>query len=282
MNAEYQATTGTEPSGFICPVCLRDVDVDRVTQAHAPAEKVGGKVVTYICATCNSDMGSRYEAGGVDAVRRRRGLVAGEWTDKGRVGSGLPGRNLIGSTIKVKKSAEGAQEIHIYGPKAGTHAHTRWLEEINLIIEGRDARFEMIGPSNEVVHRAYMSWAYLALVGLLGYRFATSPPARLVANALLASGRELFGASAVVQIDAVENDLSFEPSYPVGLITAESTGSPDAFGWRYGPVICIFPLRTDRAGQIYQLLERVEKATGRWYRADPEGLLRHLAPQAID
>jgi hypothetical protein len=36
MNAEYQATTGTEPSGFICPVCLRDVDVDRVTQAHAP------------------------------------------------------------------------------------------------------------------------------------------------------------------------------------------------------------------------------------------------------
>jgi hypothetical protein len=282
MNDEYQALTGAEPAGFICPVCLTDVPVSSVTRAHAPAQAVGGHVVTYICGGCNSAFGQHFEPGAIDAIRRQRGIRAGEWTEKWRVGSDRPGRSRIKTTVVVRQDPmTGEQELHIHGPKAGTAAHKRWLEEVDLIVrQGADGRMEGKYASNEIVHYAYMSWAYLALVGAAGYAFALSEPGRLVAEAMLAPDLTLMGSFAVVKVDDVPAEPEFEPSYPVAMSTSADPESPDAFGWRFGPVICVFPLRNDPTGEIYKTLGNTAVGNGAWYAADPEGLRRYLLDPA--
>lgn len=278
MNAAYEAVTGKQPTGFVCPVCLADVPTSRVTRAHAPAEAVGGHVTTYICADCNSILGRRYEAGAVSMIVRRRGVRMGEWVEDWRFGSDAPGRSSIKTKVVIKQDRSGKQEYHILGPKSGTAAHSRWVEEIELITRGgHDGRFEGKYPSNAVVHHAYVSWAFLALVSAVGYAFALSEPARLVANAMLTADLAVMGEAAVVKLDGVPEEPEFEPSYAVMLSTANDPSAPDAFGWRFGPVICIFPLRHDTSGSIYRTLGNVDKATGAWYAVNPDALGAYLA-----
>ncbi len=58
----YEATTGTRPRGFCCPLCLRLLDRGCASRAHYPAEQVGGRRWTLLCTACNSFLGTAYES----------------------------------------------------------------------------------------------------------------------------------------------------------------------------------------------------------------------------
>lgn len=279
MNLDHEAVTGVRPAGFVCPVCREDVDARRATWGHAPAEAVGGRVATLICDRCNSTFGTRFEAAAAKAVIRRRGILAGEWTEDIAIGSGQPGRNPIKAKVRlVRDGSTGELAWHIHGPKPGTSAHARYLEEVSLIVRGGDGSTFKIttkDATNEVIHRAYMSWAFLALTGELGYTFALSEPGRMVADALLSRAFTLFGASAVVNVNGATPDLGFEPSGPVLATMAPLPAAADSFGWRFGPVLCLFALRDDQAGEIYSRMQ-AKKAVGSWEAVDPDVLRIYL------
>lgn len=283
MNVDYEAVTGMRPAGFVCPVCGQNVDPGRATRGHAPAKAVGGKVVTLICDTCNSTFGTRFEAAAVKAIIRRRGIRSGEWNEDIAMGSGQPGRNLINSKVTLRANpATGKTEWHVCGPKVGSPAHRRYLEEVDLIVRAGDGGLFQIttkSATNDVIHRAYMSWAFLAFTGQLGYTFALSEPGRLVAEALLSPTFTLFGASAVLNINNVAPKPDFEPSCPVLTTLDPLPAAADAFGWRYGPVICVFPLRDDATGEIYRKLQ-ARTAVGAWEEVDHEVLRTYLSDPA--
>lgn len=283
MNQDYEAVTSMRPAGFVCPVCRRAVDPGRATRGHAPAEAVGGKVVTLICDTCNSTFGTRFEAAAAKAIIRRRGIRSGEWSEDIAIGSGQPGRNPINSKVTLRANpATGKTQWHVRGPRAGTPAHTRYLEEVDLIVRAGDGgTFQITTESatNEVIHRAFMSWAFLSFTGLLGYTFALSEPGRLVADALLSPTFTLFGASAVLNVKNVPAEPELEPSCPVLTTLDPLPAAADAFGWRYGPVICVFPLRNDATGEIYRKLQ-AKPAVGAWEEVDPEVLRTYLSDPA--
>jgi hypothetical protein len=263
---------------FACPLCIRVLPASCSTAAHAPAEAVGGRVVTLLCRACNSFLGSEYEASAVRMIRAHvEAKTTGRWTETMRVGSGVPGRSKLKIPVTFVERPKGGHEIHFRPPKSGSAAARRWNEEVRIIAEQESGEFELTTSSPTNVARSIVSWGYLAAFGRIGYRFGASPGGRLVADGLLDPSSTALGSRSRLNVGGAELNGDLEPDTPLLWSTVGTMEHVDGWGWRFGNWIAILPLPWDAAGDIYRKLDVIADSDGTAY-----GSGRPASPEALE
>ena len=266
LNADYERLTGSTPRVFCCPVCLRHVEQRCISEGHAPGRDLGGWVVVLVCRRCNSFLGSRYEAETVRMMKHQRAVLTGEWIEPVRAGSGQPGRSMIDVEARlvgdIRKGV--VREIHLSHPKRGSSAARRWNEEVAIARSGGGIRTRQSPADDDAVGRGFLSWAYQSLAGVLGYTFALSPSARLVATALLDPTSTVLGHR--FRLGTPKNVVDLVDLTPAGTILHKIVNDGQevvaGFGWIAGDFLCLFPLPWDREGAIYRYLDEAGAGDG--------------------
>lgn len=103
------AVARVRTNGFCCPLCLRFLPVTCAADAHAPAKRLGGRPVTFLCTACNGYLGFSYEAGAAQIVTLVRAQAEGKPTTlRGSVSAPDGPHLFVETTFGPSETIEGA------------------------------------------------------------------------------------------------------------------------------------------------------------------------------
>jgi hypothetical protein len=163
--------------GFICPLCLRSLPDVCGTIAHAPAESVGGKPVTFLCKACNNFLGTTYEAGLSGWIERQReARTSGTATHKATL------RHGDGTLLYADASFAGPNGIKAQIRGGNRPAQSRFGAEAKA---GVPLKISFRQPGEANLKLGYLAWGYLQLFARVGYSFVLSEAAMPAREALL-------------------------------------------------------------------------------------------------
>jgi hypothetical protein len=248
----FQAVTERPISGFCCPLCLRQLQVSCATVAHAPAEALGGLALTFLCRTCNSYLGTAFEASAIEALRRGPSHRQVMKVRFGRKGGPMPVHRAV-----IETDADGNRSLSLE-PLGKLDPHV--LEDFERHSD-EPMQIQFQGESQLPTKLAFLSWAFLALFHKFGYTYALSSCAKPVRDALL-DRRPTYGEGFFVRYGDLHPPLR---SLVVGLAYVgrprlEGKGYEDAHYVGLGvqiekQVVVCLPMGSDPAGDLVKALE---------------------------
>ena len=250
--SRFYAISGIPTDGFCCPLCLRVLPQTCTTIAHAPSKGVGGGEQTFLCKSCNSFLGTAYEAGADEII------------------SALEEAKLTGSTQhKIAANFQTGPRIYLDAVVSGAKAANKIDAKPRRRNKEAEARFgaakELGGPlslwfrvpSESNVRLAFLSWAYLLLFRALGYAFIFSESGRLARAALLSGSMAQLSKAFFFTYGDFEGKTS--PVTTGLLLRSEEptleASPPVAVAAEIGRSVISLPLADDPIGRYGHLLE---------------------------
>lgn len=255
----FQAVTDRPVSGFCCPLCLRQLQVSCATVAHAPAKAVGGLSLTFLCRTCNSYLGTAFEASAIEALRRGPSQRQVMKVRFGRKGGPMPVRRAV-----IETDADGNRSLSLE-PLGKLDPYVLGDLERH---PGEPMQMRFQEESDLPTKLAFLSWAFLALFHKFGYTYALSPCAKPVRDALL-DRRATYGEGFFVRYGDLHpslRNLVVGLAY-IGCPKAEGEGYEDAHYVGLGveiekQVVVCLPMGSDPEGHLIKALEGVTDEDG--------------------
>jgi hypothetical protein len=163
----------------LCPLCYREfphsaIETRELTLEHVIPEALGGRQLVLSCSTCNHGSGAQIDADLNMGLRSDEALALGFGSLHGRLRSGD-----ISFPLEFRNPERGEAPVFSLRIKGGPK---RALEEFTLEEQGELNLEFSCGFELRPFYRAIYKSAYLALSARLGYAYALSPSARIIAG----------------------------------------------------------------------------------------------------
>ncbi len=250
---------------FVCPACLRLLDVSAATQGHYPAQSVAAvrRHTELLCSDCNAFCGSAFEDA---AAEFWQPLHAGRFS--------MPGTGAISGKVTVEEVG-GVIRLGIDGKGRMKPVVDQWRAHA---ADPHTLKVSLSRPLEVSVRRSLLSWSYLAWVYFAGYLYADSDGAALVRGLILEPERTLPATIFVRRSDFQPPLPNPEPAllFRVGKVPPTW---PDDFvecyglGVLWGTSFVVMPFANDNQGTCW---ERVAEM-----RTDPDAWLVEMPLRAM-
>lgn len=250
MEASWRLATGDNwPDGrFRCPLCLRETHTYCATLAHAPSQRLGGRPVGLLCRSCNSYLGTTYEADLKTQADRQGGDEVIRVASRG---------GEAGVYMRAEIKHDPLARTHDITLKPAGKARDFGAALDRLSKEGGIRRLGLGPVSSRTATGGLMAWAYLLWFERLGYPFALVRALRLVRRTLLNNEIEDLGRSPVMSHGPAP--VLGEAGRPLLVRVAAGGETVAAAGWWWPSSLVVFPLPEDTEASVYNRLDDMAK-----------------------
>lgn len=170
----------SEASGVRCPICLvsfdwNDLAAGRMTIEHPIPRKVGGRMVTITCRSCNNEQGSKLDKHVVEAAKSRDALAS-----YGNVRSSV---TIEGAKLEANlawKPDPADTNVITVIPKASNPNQVRAAMD-HLRSGAREVKLSIsLGHNPNKLSLGVLRAAYLGLFNHYGYAYVQAPSVEVI------------------------------------------------------------------------------------------------------